>query len=122
MTYKIASRSASVALGTLSSVALAEPVELTEAQMGQVTAGAFQADSAGNLTDIYGFVYTYDSLTGRYQSSDGRVWEAPNGIYYAEAGRHSQTELAAYGWLINWESDLIWDGGFRTITPTEDGG
>jgi hypothetical protein len=124
MTPTIASRSASVvlALSTLSSVALAEPVELTEAQMDQVTAGAFLYDSAGNLTDIYGFVYTYDSATGLYHSADGWVWEAPNGIYYAEAGRHAQTEPTAYGWLINWESDLIWDGGFQTVEPTENGG
>ncbi len=121
MTRKIARGSAAVALalGALTSVALAEPVELTEALMDQVSAGAFLADSAGNLTDVYGFVYTYDPASGLYQGSDGMVWEAPNGIYYAEAGRHGQSGLTAYGWLWNSETDLIWDGGFRTVEPTE---
>ena len=50
MTRKIASRSAAIAflvLGALTGVAQAEPVELTEAQMDQVSAGAFRNDQNG---------------------------------------------------------------------------
>jgi hypothetical protein len=89
--------------------------------MDRVSAGAWLPDSARNLTDVFGRVYDYDPATGLYQSSDGRVWEAPNGIYYAAAGRHGQTGPTAYGWLFNRESDLIWDGGVVFVRPSTGG-
>jgi hypothetical protein len=120
--HKIASRSASIALalGTLSSVALAEPLELTEAQMDQVTAGAFTIDSAGILHDASGFDYTRQS-DGRYLSSDGFFWEVragmvtPDGrfdLYFAPADAHGQPGLRAYGTLFDQANDRITDGGF----------
>ena len=114
MTRKIAISSAAaalLALGTLTGAALAEPVELTEAQMDQVSAGAFAYDSAGNLQDTYGFVYTYDPESGLYQDDAGVVWEAPAGIYYHEDGH-------AYGFLWNGELGVPWDGGIVTIQPS----
>jgi hypothetical protein len=115
MTRKIANRSATgalLALSALTSVALAEPVKLTDAQMDQVSAGAWFYDSATqNLSDDQGRVFTFSGTPGLYYGGDGTAWQAPFGIYYAAAGAHFIPDPVAYGFLVNLTSGHIWDGG-----------
>ena len=114
MTRRTASRSAAaalLALGALTGAVSAQPVELAEAQMDKVSAGAFAYDSAGNLYDAYGFAYTYDPASGRYQDGAGVVWKAPYGIHYHDDGY-------AYGFLWNGKHKVAWDGGIVTIKPS----
>ena len=76
MTRKMANLSAAgalLALSALTSVALAEPVKLTDAQMDQVSAGAWVHDGA-NLFDASGLGWTYtgeENSTGALTATCG---------------------------------------------------
>jgi hypothetical protein len=135
--HKIAIRSTSIALalGTLSSVALAEPVQLTEAEMDQVTAGAFEWDGSTNTlhdrppgdpnrhsyvlqpgatfgTDADGNLTV---VAGTYISDhDGFVWGvhrgmAPDGLTYD--GIHYKPGNRASGYLVLLSTGELWGGG-----------
>jgi hypothetical protein len=100
MTRKIASRSAAVALlvlGALTSVAQAEPVELIEAQLDQVTAGAFTMMEGRNLlkdgspTDPWARTFRLQPDGSYRDNNSGNKW-VPIDLYFAD-------DLRAYGRL-----------------------
>jgi hypothetical protein len=109
--HKIAiiSTSVALALGTLSSVALAEPMELTEAQMDQVTAGYFYYDSFNNLYDIYTNVYYPDpAVPGDYVSSQGVRYTALTAIWTEGGLAYGVLQNAVTGALHDGSCDACW--------------
>jgi hypothetical protein len=93
-----------VALGALASAALAEPLELNEAQMDQVTAGLSLVDASGNLYDIYGIPYIYNPSTNTYIDSEGFTWW------------HTKQPINLTSGYVNavlTNGTLIWDGGYQ---------
>jgi hypothetical protein len=115
MTRKIASRSAAVALlvlGALTSVAQAEPVELTEAQMDQVTAGAFYAVNGrylikdGSPTDPWARTFRLYADGYYRDNNSGKRW-LPIDLYFADDG-HAYGRLGMVSDVTNTVVHTIW--------------
>ena len=61
MSHKTEAAGVVLALAVLTSAARAETVELTDAQMDQITAGAFEVVNGANLRDSSGTLYSAQS-------------------------------------------------------------
>jgi hypothetical protein len=101
----------SLALTVLASVAQAETTELTDAQMDQITAGAFLVVPPGtfNLVDSQNKTYTFRSATLDF--TDGAVVWTPVAVYWYGA----PTNLA-FGVLTSANGQVAWDGGYTVNT------
>jgi hypothetical protein len=114
-------------LGTLASVARAEPIELAAAQMDQVTAGAFLLFDPNPMTNPQGVaaanpntLYSIQSQGGTpvlFSSTNGGItYTDPSGITWTtEKVYHSITEGVAIGILSSQNPSgavQYWDGGY----------
>jgi hypothetical protein len=112
----------SLALTVLASVAQAETTELTDAQMDQITAGAFQVvPGTFNLLDSPGCVsgacspsgsqnmYTFRPATSDFIDNRDVVW-TPVAVYWYAAPNN-----LAFGVLTN-AGGQAWDGGYTVTT------
>jgi hypothetical protein len=98
-----------LALTALASVARAETIELTDAQMEQITAGAFQVvPGTFNLVDNRQITYTFRPATLDFTDNSAAVW-TPVAVYWYPSGS------IAYGVLTN-AAGQTWDGGFTVTT------
>lgn len=106
-------------LGILASPVRAEPVKLTNQQMDNVTAGAFQV--VGNLNTLVGF-HNQQNITlqsmdnGAHYTGGGTTWTTQ--VLYV-----STTQGVAVGVLLNPQSQY-WDGEFQlppnyVMTPNQ---
>lgn len=96
-----------LALTVLTSVAQAEAIELTDAQMELISAGAFQVvPSTFNLLDSLQHTYTFRPNTSDFIDNGGVVW-SPRAVYW-------YSNNIAFGVLTN-AAGQTWDGGF-TVT------
>jgi hypothetical protein len=96
------------ALAVLVSTPPVQAAELTDAELDQITAGAFIADPSNNIiVDINQHSYTRISDTAPYNYIDelGNTW-TPAVLYY--------DGNTAIGVLIG-PNGQIWDGGFTTV-------
>jgi hypothetical protein len=97
-----------LALTVLASVAQAETTELTDAQMDQITAGAFQVVTGTfNLVDSLQKTYTFREATSDFIDNSGIVW-TPRAVYW-------YPNNLAFGVLTNADGQT-WDGGFTVTT------
>ena len=99
------------ALAVLVSTPLGHAAELTDAELDQITAGAFTADSSNNtIVDVNSHSYTRVSDTAPYNYTDelGNYW-TPAVLYYYNN--------IAIGVLIG-PGGQIWDGGFNITPPS----
>ena len=95
-----------LALTVLASAAPAETIELTNAQMDQITAGAFQVVPATfNLVDSRQITYTFRPATLDF--TDGNAVWTPVAVYWYPT--------AAIGVLTN-AAGQTWDGGLTVTT------
>lgn len=95
-----------LALTVLASVARAETTELTDAQMDQITAGAFQVVTGSfNLVDSRQITYTFRPATLDF--TDGNAVWTPVAVYWYST--------AAIGVLTN-AAGQTWDGGLTVTT------
>jgi hypothetical protein len=109
------------ALAVLANAALAEPVELTDAKMDQITAGAFVSlDPATNNTNIImdslNVTYTR-TIDNNYVDSTGVTW-IPLVLYYFSSPSQvtpDGTVTPAVGVLYNTATGQFWDGGFQVV-------
>jgi hypothetical protein len=100
-----------LALTVLASVVRAETTELTDAQMDQITAGAFQvAAGTFNLVDSRQSTYTFRPATLDF--TDGNAVWTPVAVYW-------YPNSTAIGVLTN-AAGQTWDGGL-TIKPYPSG-
>jgi hypothetical protein len=115
MIRKTTAKAVGIALTGVVSVAPAEATELTDAQMDQITAGAFQvAVGSLNLLDCGGTpacsfpqnTYTFRPATSDFTDNSGAVW-TPKVIYWFP-------NSLAFGVLTN-AAGQTWDGGL-TVT------
>jgi hypothetical protein len=96
-----------LALTVLASGALAETTELTNAQMDQITAGAFQVvQTTFNLVASQD-MYTFRPATLDFTDNSGAVW-TPVAVYW-------YPNNIAFGVLTN-AAGQTWDGGFTVTT------
>jgi hypothetical protein len=97
-----------LALTVLASAVQAEAAELTDAQMDQITAGAFQVVAGTlNLLDSRQITYTFRPVTSDFTDNSGGVWTTRAVYWYANN--------IAFGVLTN-ASGQSWDGGFSATT------
>ena len=97
-----------LALTVLASVARAETTELTDAQMDQITAGAFQVVTGSfNLVDSRQITYTFRPATLDF--TDGNAVWTPVAVYWYP------NSTAAIGVLTN-AAGQTWDGGLTVTT------
>jgi hypothetical protein len=101
-----------LALTVLASVAQAETTELTDAQMDQITAGAFQVvPGTFNLVDSQNPQKTYTFRSATLDFTDGAVVWTPVAVYWYGA----PTNLA-FGVLTSANGQVAWDGGYTVTT------
>jgi len=109
------------ALAVLANAALAEAAELADAEMDQITAGAFVSfDPATNNTntiiDSYNVIYTR-TIDNNYVDSTGVTW-TPLVLYYFSLPSEvttAGTVTPAVGVLYNTATGQFWDGGFGVV-------
>src|SRR5512132_3011335 len=97
-----------LALTVLTSVAQAEAIELTDAQMEVIRAGAFQVVAGTfNLADVNQMTYTFRPATSDFIDNSGVVW-TPRAVYW-------YANNVSFGVLTN-AAGQAWDGGFTVTT------
>ena len=98
----------SLALAILASTALAG--ELIDAQMDQITAGAFQVVPTTFNLQASQNLYTFRPATLDFTDNSGAVW-TPVAVYWYGA----PTNLA-FGVLTSANGQVTWDGGYTVNT------